>query len=177
MENFVLFSKACSILELILSNQNLAKLDILTLVSFDCRALALELSKYLKKGKKNVFVFILPTPTKTFFFFSLLIYLKQQIIPYPKYSLNLCDEYHLLSINDCHKKGKTQIFRKSLPSLETNLMLLFFLFYSQDQKTKQKHQISSSRAKTRSTPSETCVKYRGNIIRIKRNTDVNTSDL
>ena len=42
---------------------------------------------------------------------------------------------------------------------------------------KQNHQISISRAKIRSTQSQTCVKYRGNIICIKRNTDVNTGDL
>ena len=37
--------------------------------------------------------------------------------------------------------------------------------------------IASSRAKIRSRQSQTCVKYRGNIICIKRKIDVNTSDL
>ena len=53
----------------------------------------------------------------------------------------------------------------------------FYLFHSHDPKPKQNHQIASSRAKTRSTQSQTCVKYRGNIICIKRNTVVNTGDL
>ena len=35
---------------------------------------------------------------------------------------------------------------------------------------------SSSTAKTRSTQSQACVKYRGNIICINRNTEVNTGD-
>ena len=38
MENFVTFLKARSILELKLCNRNITKLDILTLLSSDCRA-------------------------------------------------------------------------------------------------------------------------------------------
>ena len=53
----------------------------------------------------------------------------------------------------------------------------FCLFHSHDQKSKQNHQIASSRAKTRSRRSQICVKYRGIIILIRRNTCVNTSDL
>ena len=52
-----------------------------------------------------------------------------------------------------------------------------FFFHLHDLKTKQKHQIASSRAKTRSTRSQTWGKYRCNIICIKKNTDVNTGDL
>ena len=40
-------------------NSNLTKLEILTLLSSDCRAWALKLSKYLKKRTHHVFVFIL----------------------------------------------------------------------------------------------------------------------
>ena len=50
-------------------------------------------------------------------------------------------------------------------------------FHLHDPKPKQNHQIASSTAKTRSTRSQTCVKYRGHIICIKRSTDVNTGDL
>ena len=53
----------------------------------------------------------------------------------------------------------------------------FCLFHSHDLKAKLNHQIASSRTKTKSRRSQTCVKYRGNIICIKRNADVNTSDL
>ena len=53
----------------------------------------------------------------------------------------------------------------------------FCLFHSHDPKPKRNHQIASSRAKTRSRRSQACVKYRGIIICIRRNTDVNTSDL
>ena len=59
------FSNACSILELMLCNQNLTKLDILTLLSSNCRAWALKLSEHLKKRTSHVFIFILPTPTWT----------------------------------------------------------------------------------------------------------------
>ena len=37
--------------------------------------------------------------------------------------------------------------------------------------------MASSRAKTRSTRSQICMKYRGIIILIKKNSDVNTGDL
>ena len=83
----------------------------------------------------------------------------------------------LKNINAFHKIGWKSDFQKNLPSLETNLTLLFFLFHWHDPKQKQNHQISACREKIRSTRSQTCVKYRGNIICIKRNTDVNTSDL
>ena len=53
----------------------------------------------------------------------------------------------------------------------------FCLFHLQDPKPKLNNQLASSRAKIRSRRSQTCVKYRGNIICIKRKTDVNTSDL
>ena len=72
---------------------------------------------------------------------------------------------------------KNKIFKKVYLPLKPTGRSCFFLFHSHDQKPKQNHQISSSRAKTRSTRSQTCVKYRGNIICIKRNTDVNTGNL
>ena len=75
------------------------------------------------------------------------------------------------------KVVKNQIFKKVYLPLKPTWRSCFFLFHSHDQKQKQNHQISSSRAKTRSTRSQTCVKYKGNIICIKRNTDVNTGDL
>ena len=46
---YVVFSNACSILELMLCNWNLTKLVYQTLLSSDRRAWALKLSKYLKK--------------------------------------------------------------------------------------------------------------------------------
>ena len=48
----------------------------------------------------------------------------------------------------------------------------FCLFHLQDLKPKQNHQIARSSSK-----SQTCVKYKGNIICIKRKTDVNKRDL
>ena len=48
-------SNTCSILELMLCNSNLTKLDILILLSSDCRAWALKLSGHSKKLKKNIF--------------------------------------------------------------------------------------------------------------------------
>ena len=48
---FVLFSHACSILELMLCNRKLTKLVYQTLVSSNCRAWALKLSEHLKKGQ------------------------------------------------------------------------------------------------------------------------------
>ena len=45
----VVFSKARSILELMLCNRNLTKLVYQTLLGSDCRALALKLSEHLKE--------------------------------------------------------------------------------------------------------------------------------
>ena len=55
--------------------------------------------------------------------------------------------------------------------------LSFLVFHPQDPEPKRIHQIASNRAKTRSTRSQTCVKYRGIIIFIERNTDVHSGDL
>ena len=75
------------------------------------------------------------------------------------------------------KVVKNQIFKKVYLLLKPNWLSCFFLFNSHDPKPKQNHQISISRANIRLTRSQTCVKYRGIIICIKRNTDVNTGDL
>ena len=53
----------------------------------------------------------------------------------------------------------------------------FLLFYSQNPPKKFNYRMASSRAKTRSTQSQTCMKYRCFIIFIKRYSDVNTGDL
>ena len=55
MESFVLFSNACSIKEVMLCNQNLTKLDVLTLLSSNMSAPTLLLSEYLKNGPKKSF--------------------------------------------------------------------------------------------------------------------------
>ena len=75
------------------------------------------------------------------------------------------------------KVDKNKIFKKVYLPLKPTWRSCFFLFHSHDPKPKQNHQISISRVKIRSTQSQTCVKYRGNIICIKGNTDVNTGDL
>ena len=75
------------------------------------------------------------------------------------------------------KVVKNLIFKKVYFPLKPTWRSCFFLFYLHKPKPKQNHQISVSRAKIRSTRSQACVKYRGFIICIKRNTDVNTGDL
>ena len=73
--------------------------------------------------------------------------------------------------------SSNKIFKKVYLLLKPIWHFLLFLFHSHDPKPKQNHQISSSRGKTRPTRSQACVKYRGNKICIKRNTDVNTGYL
>ena len=51
---FVIFSNAPSIFELMRCNQNLLKLVYPTLLSSDCRAWALKLSKYLKNVNVSI---------------------------------------------------------------------------------------------------------------------------
>ena len=82
------------------------------------------------------------------------------------------------NVNDFHKSVKKSDLKKKIYfPLKPTWRSCFFLFHSHDPKPKQNHQISISRAKIRSTQSQTYVKCRGFIICIKRNTDVNTGDL
>ena len=60
--------------------------------------------------------------------------------------------------------------------MKPTLRYSFLLFHSYNPLKKFNHQMASSRAKTRSTKSQTCMKYGGIIIFIKRNSDVNTGD-
>ena len=144
--------------------------------SSDCRAWALKLKERLKKGQKIVCARFVNSNCKVFFLHFLFNFEKKWF-----HILNIFLIYVkntiFKNINDFHKMGWRSDFQKNLPSLYTNLTLLFFLFHWHKPKQKQNHQISTCRAKIRSTRSQTCVKYRGNIIFIKRNTDVNTSDL
>ena len=80
MENFVIFSNARTILELMLCNGNLTKLDILTL--FRLQSLSSKIEQAFEKITKYVFVFILPTPTLTSFFSALSHYLKKKYFIY-----------------------------------------------------------------------------------------------
>ena len=66
--------------------------------------------------------------------------------------------------HDCRKCGKRSIFSKILTFFEPDLTVEFLVFHPQDPKPKWIHQIASNRAKTRSTRSQTGVKYRGIII-------------
>ena len=74
------------------------------------------------------------------------------------------------------KKVPKKLRKKKL-SMNPTWRYSFLVFHLLDPQPKRIHQIASNRAKTRSTRSQTCVKYRGIIIFIKRNSDVNTSDL
>ena len=51
------------------------------------------------------------------------------------------------------------------------------LFHSHNPKQKQNQEMARSRAKKRSKQSQTCVKYRGNIIFIRKKIFVNTGNL
>ena len=75
------------------------------------------------------------------------------------------------------KMVKILIFKKVYLPLKPSWCSCFFLFHWHDPKPKQNNQISISSAKIRSTQSQSCVKYRDNIMCIKRYTDVNTGDL
>ena len=77
----------------------------------------------------------------------------------------------------CQKSDKKSnfSFKKNLSTQLDGRVFLFF--HPQDPKPKRIHQIARNKAKTRSTWSQTCVKYRGIIIFILRNTDVNSGVL
>ena len=76
LEKIVIFLKARSILELMLCNQNL---DILTLLGSDCMSMSCRIDQVFEKIIKYVFIFILLTPTLTYFFLHFLINLFFQI--------------------------------------------------------------------------------------------------
>ena len=80
--------------------------------------------------------------------------------------------------HDYQKSGKKSDFSKKFNFLWTQLDgIVFLVFHPHDPKPKRIHQIASNRAKTRSTQIQTCVKYRGIIIFISRNKDVNSGGL
>ena len=152
MENYVIFSNARSILELMLCNWNLTKLDILPLLSSDCRAWALKLSEHLKILICLCLHFV-NSNLKVFFFIFHILHL--HLI----YVMNTI--FHILT--NVIKVVKIKFFRKvQLPMKPTEHYCLC-PFHLQDPKPKGNHQIASSRAKTRLRPIQTCVKYRGNI--------------
>ena len=157
MENFVLFSNACSIFRAHALQSEPNKAGNTKFVKF----------KFQSKSSKI---------ERAYFFghFSL-TFIKN--ISYLKSSLNLGDEYHFHLSMTAIKVVRKLIFQKILTSHETNQLFFFCLFYKHDPKPKPNHQIASSRAKTKFRQSHTCVKYRGIIICIKINTYYNTSDL
>ena len=159
---------------------NLTNWDILTLISSDFRSQALKLSEHLKKFTIYVFIFIWPLPTlRSFFthflfnFFCIFIFHNKNL--HYIYVSNTIFHISMTVI----KEVKHLIFQESLTSMKPTgcCFLLLCLFHSQDPKPKRNHQTVSSRTKTRSRQSQTCVTYRGNIICNKRNTDVNTRSL
>ena len=75
------------------------------------------------------------------------------------------------------KVVKIRFFRKVQLPMKPTGRYCFCLFHRMKKNPKRNHQIASSRAKTRSRQSHTCVRYRDNIVWIRRNTEVNTSDL
>ena len=92
------------------------KVSYTNFVKFRLQSMSLKIERAFEKMTKNVFAFILATPTLT----------------------RYC----------------------------------FCLFPSNNPKPKRNHQLASSRAKTRPWKSQTCVKYRGIILCIERNTEV-----
>ena len=80
-------------------------------------------------------------------------------------------------IHNCLKYGKNLYLLKSLTSMKPTWRYRFLLFHSHNPKQKRNHRMTSSRANTRSTQSQICVKYRGITIFDNRNKNVNTGDL
>ena len=76
------------------------------------------------------------------------------------------------------KKVKNHFFPKKNYFLWNQLDSTVFRFFTRTTQNKKQNQLmASSRAKTWSTWSQKCVKYRGNNMFMKRNSDVNTGDL
>ena len=68
-------------------------------------------------------------------------------------------------------------FRKVQPHMKPTGHYCFFSFsLAQQKKPSRTHKIASHRAKTRSALCQTWLKYRGNIIFIRKNTEVNIGD-
>ena len=137
-----------------------------------------KIEQAFEKRTKNVFVFIFPIiPTLTSFFLHFLFNFKKNYFISCMFTKFMWWILFLKMSMTFIKVVRNQIFKKVYFPLKPTWHSCFFIFHSYDPKQKQNHQISIIRAKIRSTQSQTCVKYRGFIICIKRNTDVNTGDL
>ena len=122
------FSNARSIIELMLCNQNLTKLEILILLSYYCRAWALKLSKH-KKKKTCFCLHFANSNSRIIFWHFLLNFFLSFNISYPKSSLNLCDELHFSSIKNCHKSCKILDFSEKLNFPWNQLGAIVLVFF------------------------------------------------
>ena len=95
-----------------------------------------------------------------------------------KYSLNTRADTLILEINLDFKTISMELQYLSYRSFnecvfeKTRINVFVFNLPTPTLKSKAEHWMASSRARSRSTQSKTCVKYRGIIIFISRNTDL-----
>ena len=128
------FSNARSILKLMLCNRSITKLDILTLLSCDCRAWALKLIKHIKKQTNHVFCLHFPNSNfRIIFLHFLFIFFLFFNISYPNFSLNLCYEYNFLTIRNCHKSSKNLDFSEKFDFPWNQLDAFVFVFFPRTQ--------------------------------------------
>ena len=130
------FLNACSISELLLCNWNLTKLNILTLLSSDWKAWALKLNEHLKKRTENVFCLHFANSNFNIIFFGIFSLTLKKLF-YVFIIHKIFDNIMFYLSMTVIKVVKNRIFRKKLPSLETNLTLLFFSFLLAQSKFKE----------------------------------------
>ena len=159
------FSNTPSIFKVMLRNSNLTKLDMLTLSSSNITAPILKTKEHLKKTNKPCFYLHFANSNLKVNFSHFILNIKKKLF-------HIWNLHKIYVFNNIFRKSwlsqkwkKNPIFLKKINFYQPNLTVEFFLvFHPQDPKPNRIRQIASNRAKTRSTQSQTCVKYRGIII-------------
>ena len=154
---FVCFSNAHSFWGFVRSYLNLMKLACQTLLSSNLTTPTLKTIEHLKKRTNTCFIFILLKVTFSHFFHDIKKKLFHILNLHKIYVFNNIFKWSWLS-----KKWPKSDFSKLFAFLWTQLdSIVFLVFHPHDPKPKRIHQMASNSAKTWSTRSQTCVKYKG----------------
>ena len=114
------------------------------------------------------FILILLTPTIKSFSHTLSWTSKRNYFISGIYTIFIRWITFFLYILYCHKSGRKLIFQKVYLPMKPTWRYSFLLFHYDNPPKKLNHQMASSRAKTRSTQGQTCMKYRGIIILLRQ---------
>ena len=149
-------------------NRNLTKLDMLTSSSSNMTDQTLLLNEHLKKYPTKCLYLHFANSNCIVIFSHFILNITKNCFISGIYTKFICLIFFLYILN-CHKSGKNIYSFLVLLSMEPTWHYKFLLFHSHNPPQKIYHQMANSRAKTRSTQSQTCIKYEVINICIRRN--------